>query len=81
MSRYWTLGSTDSLDAVGRHLAELLETDLEERESDYRGGRYLRGRSERYSEVIVQRNEEDEDGLALEPQHVEFPYHRVRRRT
>jgi hypothetical protein len=68
--RFWLLGSRDDIAAVGWSLTAALGVDLDEHESGYLGGKYLRGRSSSLEEVIVQSNFADEEGSLAE---ADFP--------
>jgi|APMI01.1.fsa_nt_gi hypothetical protein len=71
--RYWLLGSHADLAIAGSIVSELLGVDLNEHDSDYRGGSYLRGSAKWGREVIVQTNFEDDQGYLAEPEFPDCP--------
>jgi hypothetical protein len=64
--QFYLLGSHDDVAAVGRRLRHVLGVDLDERESGYLGGAYLRGSGIGFEEVIVQANFLYEEGYLAE---------------
>jgi hypothetical protein len=53
-------------------LGDALGVPLAEHESGYRGGVYLRGSTNRFEEVIVQSNFEDEEGYSAEADFADY---------
>ena len=75
VERYYLFGSTsDDISMVGASLASALGLEFEARTSSYKGGRYLKLRSDEFRKLTVEKNWTDDEGYQVEP---DFPRHSV----